>query len=145
MEFEPLTSAPRSLDPDSLRAVASSLPANSSTQEFEQVLGRFDVSQMDEKARARAGAEELLSVALVQPVLKSLRESNKTAAPFAPSQGERSFRAMMDASLAKNLVKSGNWGLVDRVAQALLRNTSKEAKAAEPSASEFKPLEARTS
>jgi Rod binding domain-containing protein len=52
---------------------------------------------------------------------------------------------MMDASLAQNLVKSSNWGLVDRVAQALLRNTSKEAKAAEPSASEFKPLEARTS
>jgi Rod binding domain-containing protein len=142
MELEPLASAPPRLEPDLLRAPASLPPTLSSAQEFEQVLGRFDVSQMDEKARARAGAEQLLSVALVQPVLKSLRGSNRAAAPFAPSQGERTFRAMMDTSLAQNLVKSGNWGLVDRVAQALLRNTSPDAKAAEPSVSELKPLRA---
>ncbi|MCX5689497.1 MAG: hypothetical protein NTV94_06880 [Planctomycetota bacterium] len=143
MEFESLRTIPPRVEPDLLRG---SLPTQAtSTQEFEQVLGRFDVSQMDEKARARAGAEQLLSVALVQPVLKSLRESNHAAAPFAPSQGERTFRAMMDASMAQNLVKSGNWGLVDRVAQALLRNTSPDAKAAEPSASELMPLRAAAS
>ena len=113
---------------------------STSREEFAAVLGRMDPGAMTPDERAREGARQLVSTALVQPVLKSLRESNRAAAPFAPSQGERTFRAMMDTNLAQNLVKSGRWPLVDRVAQSLLRNTSQGAGAAEPSAPGSEPV-----
>jgi len=83
------------------------------------------------QARARDAAEQLVATSLVAPVLKSLRESDGAAAPFAPSQGERSFRQMQDTVLAQRLVKSSNWTLVDQVARRLLKNatTPKEASA----------------
>ena len=90
-------------------------------ESFRSVLGRTDPNSMTPEQRAREGAEQLVGVALVQPVFKQLREANEAAEPFAPGKSERTFRGMMDAQLSQRLVHSGHWGLVDRVAQMLLR------------------------
>ncbi|MEI7658082.1 MAG: rod-binding protein [Phycisphaerae bacterium] len=91
------------------------------TTEFASVLGRIDGESMTPEERAAQGARDLVSVALVQPALKTFRQSNGAAGPFAPNQAERTFRGMMDASFAQRLVQGGRWGLVDRVARSLLR------------------------
>lgn len=74
--------------------------------------------------KAVKAAQDLVSVALVQPVLKHMRESNRAAPPFGPGKGERMFRSMKDADIARGLVGSGRWELVNAVAQKLLNKTS---------------------
>jgi Rod binding domain-containing protein len=73
--------------------------------------------------RARAAAEQFVAIALVQPLLSQLRQSNEAAPPFAPSQGERQFRSLMDAQLAHQMVHAARFPLVDRLARDLLKNT----------------------
>lgn len=70
----------------------------------------------DGQDKAREAAEEFVSVTFVQPLLKQLRESNHAAAPFAPTQGEKQFRSLADAEIARRIVKASKWGLVDRIA-----------------------------
>jgi len=60
-------------------------------------------------------ARDLVSIALVQPILKQLRQSNNAAAPFAPGPMEKQFGTFLDAQYANSLVKSGNFGLVSAV------------------------------
>ncbi len=77
------------------------------------------------EADARAAAQSLVSTALVQPIFKQLRESASAAPPpFGPGPGERSFRGMLDATMAQKLVTSQNWPLVDRLARDLLKKSS---------------------
>jgi hypothetical protein len=73
------------------------------------------------EARAREAAEEFVSVALVQPILASLRNTNAAAPPFRPSRGERQFQALADAHVARQIVRSAHFPLVDRLARDLLR------------------------
>ncbi len=73
--------------------------------------------------RARSTAEQYVAIALVQPVLKQLRDPNPAVppfAPFAPTQAERQFRALMDAELAQRLVHAQRFPLVDRIAGDLM-------------------------
>lgn len=70
--------------------------------------------------QARDAARKLVAHALVLPVLKQFRETNKAAAPFAPNQAEKAFGSVMDQELASRLVSS-KWGLVDAVARRLLK------------------------
>lgn len=91
-------------------------------RDFAAILNRAQQGSARTAAQAndpRAAAENFVSIALVQPVLKQLRSSNGAAAPFAPNATERAFRGMMDGQLAQRLVRSGNWSLVDRVEQSL--------------------------
>ncbi len=82
----------------------------------------------DPTVRARHAAEDLVAAALVTPVLKHLRETSQAAPPFGPGPGEKSFRALMDAAVAQQLVRRTHWPLVDRLAQRLLaRGTPPEA------------------
>lgn len=69
---------------------------------------------------AREAAEGLVSMAFLQPILKQMRESNNTAAPFGPGKGEQSMRTMLDQAWSDNIVKNGNWSLVNRVEQRML-------------------------
>jgi Rod binding domain-containing protein len=92
-----------------------------SREDFAAALARAPASATDSREqRARDGAEQLVAVALVQPLLKQLRESNNAAAPFAPTSGERSFRSLMDAALAQRMVRSQSWPLVDHLARGML-------------------------
>lgn len=70
---------------------------------------------------ARAAAEEFVALTFVQPILKQLRESNQTAAPFAPGQAEKAFQGLADEEIAKRIVRASQWGLVDRIASDLAK------------------------
>lgn len=75
--------------------------------------------------RARRAAQQFVAIALVQPVLKELRESDHTAAPFAPSQAEKQFRTLADAEVAQRIVRAAHFPLVDRLARDMLKKTAK--------------------
>jgi len=72
--------------------------------------------------QARQAAKEFVAIAFVQPVLKSLRESNNAAEPFAPTQAERAFQPMLDAQIAQRIVERQDYDLVDAVTRQLLRH-----------------------
>lgn len=101
---------------------------------FASILGRAKTAELPPEERAREAAEQLVGVALVQPVLKQMRENSWASAPFKPNQAERTFRGMMDAEFAQRMVKSQRWGLVDAVARRVLRQQSNptQTPAAEP-------------
>lgn len=80
---------------------------------------------------ARHAAEMLVATTLVEPVLKQLRESNNAAPPFAPTQAEKQFGAILDHRLAQDIVKGANFPMVDRLARDLLRN-AKDTEPAQP-------------
>jgi Rod binding domain-containing protein len=80
--------------------------------------GRGDTQPRED--RAREAAEQLVAQTFVLPMLKEMRQSNSAAPPFAPSQGEKQFRALMDAELAQRIVKASRFNLVQRLARDLL-------------------------
>lgn len=88
---------------------------------FSGIISRAKTDAMTPEERARSAAEQLVATALVQPVLKQLRESNNAAAPFAPNQAERTFRGLFDASIAQRMVHAQHWGLVDHLARGMLK------------------------
>ncbi len=82
------------------------------------------------ESRARKSAEEFVSMALVQPILSQLRDTNQAAAPFAPGRGERMFGGLWDAEIAQRVTSSQRFELVDIVARQLLRQTHVSAESA---------------
>ncbi len=88
---------------------------------FAGVLSRARDAGKSDQQRAREAAEDFVSVAFVQPVLKQLRESDRSAAPFNQGPAEKQFRSMMDAAMAKQMVRASNFPLVERVAEQTLK------------------------
>lgn len=125
MNVAPTSSGVGSLMP---RDAGARTRALSGQREFASILGR--ASELGEggaratPAQARDAAEQFVAAALVQPVLKGLRESNGAAEPFKPNSAEQSFRGMMDAQLAQRMVKSRHWPLVDHIASSLQHGAS---------------------
>ncbi|GEM_PF-1343911 len=88
---------------------------------FASVMSRARQSEpIDPVQAASEGAENLISVALVQPMLSKLRDSSWATEPFKPTSGEKSFRGMLDNAFALKIVRGGNWPLVEKVKQRLL-------------------------
>lgn len=85
---------------------------------FERVLGRRPQETEGPEA-ARRAAEDFVSMALVLPILKQVRETNRAAPPFAPGPAEKSFGALLDAEMAGRLVRSTRFGIVDAVAERI--------------------------
>jgi len=71
--------------------------------------------------QARESAEQLVAIALVQPLLAQLRSTENAAPPFQATQGEKQFRSLWDAQIAGDLVKASNFPLVDHIAKNMLR------------------------
>lgn len=96
--------------------------------DFEQVLGRSVSRGVGAEAsaedKARRAAEKLVAVALIQPVLKQLRETNQATGPFAPTQGEKQFQSLADTQTAERIAAAANFPLVDRIAQQVLSKVS---------------------
>ena len=67
----------------------------------------------------RQAAQELVSIALVQPILKELRDTNQAAGPFAPGAGEKAFGPLLDAAMSKQIVAGQGLDVVDAVAKRL--------------------------
>jgi len=59
----------------------------------------------------------------VLPVLKQLRETNSAWGPFAPGRHEKTFGALLDSEIASKIVKASGFGLVDRLAHDLLKQS----------------------
>lgn len=90
---------------------------------FSELLGRQSGAGdtgLSPEQRATAGSEQLVAVALVQPLLAQLRATNNAAAPFAPTQAEKQMRALQDAEVARQIVHAGHFPLVDRMARRML-------------------------
>lgn len=80
---------------------------------------------------ARKAAQGLVSTTFIEPILKQARESNDAPPPFGPSRVEKQFGALLDTSLAEEIVQASDFPLVDRIAADL----SKHGKHAAPDAS----------
>lgn len=74
------------------------------------------------EGKARKAAEDLVSVSLIEPTLKLLRESNNAAAPFAPGEAEKAFGPLLDKAISERVVKASGFGIVDRLASDLLKH-----------------------
>lgn len=75
---------------------------------------------------SREAAEEFVAQALVQPVLKQMRAMNQASPPFAPGPYEKTFAAMLDAEVAKHIVRARRFPVVDAVARQLLEHSRHE-------------------
>lgn len=110
---------------------------------FASVLSRAqtrpDKANQTPEQKAREAAEQLVATALVQPVLKQLRETNNAAEPFKPNSAERSFGQMMDTQMSQRIVGSKSWALVDRVAETLMKRGAATSKAVTPANSTIAP------
>jgi len=113
--------AAAALGPNAAKSPATSLGARQ--EGFSEILGqsrdRLGPAEGKEQ-RARRAAEEFVSSALIEPILKSLRESNHTAPPFAPGPAEKQFRGLIDTHMARQIAHSSRFPLVDRLARDLL-------------------------
>lgn len=91
-------------------------------ESFASVISRADhrPGARTREEKARSAAEDLVAITFIQPVLKQVRESTGGAAPFAPTDAERRFGTLMDAELARRVVRSAGFSLVDRLARDLL-------------------------
>ena len=75
------------------------------------------------ESELRTSAEQLVSATFIIPVLSSVREASMAAEPFAPTQGEKQFGAMLDQQVADEIVRSANLPLVDRLAETFGANS----------------------
>ncbi|CAN5815568.1 hypothetical protein BH11PLA1_BH11PLA1_17230 [soil metagenome] len=120
--FNPVTSGTSSAAPPVPGpATPGGVEANQSA--FAAVMARSE-HRGTAAQRARTAAEEFVSVALVQPILKQLRETDGAAAPFNAGPAEKQFRAMLDSAQAQQIVKAKSFPLVDRLAQSLAKGSA---------------------
>jgi hypothetical protein len=80
------------------------------------------MSETELDARAKQAAQDFVAVAFVQPILKNLRSSKlggDLPPPLGPGPGEKQFRSLADTQVAKQLVKAGNWPLVNTLTRLL--------------------------
>lgn len=73
---------------------------------------------------AQQAAEQFVATALVEPILKQLRESSSAPPPWGPGPGEKPFQAMADTALADRLVAGGRWPIVERLARGMRQHSS---------------------
>ncbi len=76
------------------------------------------------EGKARKTAEDLVSVAMIEPTLKILRESNNAPAPFGPGDMEKAFAPMLDEAISQQIVRASGFGIVDRLASDLLKQSA---------------------
>lgn len=89
--------------------------------DFRAVLGQMDQRPNESpEDLARRSAENFVAIAFLQPLIKQLRDTNQAAPPFAPTEGEKTFRGLMDAQLAQNIVARGRFPIVDHVVKSML-------------------------
>ncbi|MCB9838830.1 MAG: hypothetical protein H6813_05785 [Phycisphaeraceae bacterium] len=89
------------------------------SERFDSALRRALGGDQRTTETPRQAAQEFIAIALVQPVLAQLRETNQAAAPFAPGDVEKRFGPLLDAEIAHRMVRSSGWGLVDAVESRL--------------------------
>ena len=96
-------------------ALAGSEATKRQDAAFSSLLARAKEGASEDELRT--SAEQLVAATFIIPVLSSVREASMAAEPFAPTQGEKQFGAMLDQQVADEIVKSSNLPLVDRLAR----------------------------
>jgi Rod binding domain-containing protein len=99
---------------------------STSQRVFSQVLARADDRALTPQQQARSAAEQFVSIAMVQPLLSQLRQTNQAAPPFAPSNAEKQFQSLFDAQVAERITSAKKFPLVDAVAEQLLKRLESE-------------------
>lgn len=107
------------LPPHSTHAAPGS--AIRSQRSFAEVMSIADRGPLAAAPNPREIAETFVSVALVQPILAQARETTWAAEPFAPSQAEKQFGALLDAQVAREITSAARLPLVDRLARDMRR------------------------
>ncbi len=121
-DASPFSLAEKLPTPLGLRDASTTGTATDVQRSFAEVLSIADRMPIDQAARtdeSRAAAESMVATTLVQPILKQVRESTQAPPPFGPSKAELQFQGLIDAHTAKEIVRSSQFGLVDRLAQDL--------------------------
>ena len=127
-----MTTALSALTSGSLPAIPPAPPpgrGDGQTLEFARVLGTSNrglagSAEASPEIKAREAAQEIVSMTLVQPLLKLARESNSAAPPFGPGKGEQTFSGLLDATYAQEIVRAAQFPLVDRLARDMLSRSS---------------------
>ncbi|MBL0921583.1 MAG: hypothetical protein IBJ10_05575 [Phycisphaerales bacterium] len=119
-----MISAPSLADLPSTHAVPRSSVAQSLDPRGFESAAAGAKERPSPESLARQAAADLVSIALVQPTLKMLRESNMAAAPFAPGDSEKTFGAFLDAEYASRITSASRFGLVDAIAGRMLANAA---------------------
>jgi Rod binding domain-containing protein len=111
------------------RVPAPHMPALAAETAFGRALALAEgrAPRTTEPEKARQAAEDFVAMAFVEPILEQIRETNQAAPPFAPTNGEKQFRAMLDATLAREITRAARFPLVDRLARDLRRAAAMEA------------------
>jgi len=94
-------------------------------RDAEQAARRFrdSLARAEGKGEAREAAEQLVSNAFIQPVLKMLREGNDAPPPWGPGEAEKQFGPLLDQRLADEIVRAADYPLVERVTRELTRSS----------------------
>jgi hypothetical protein len=97
-----------------------------SQETFSQVISRAQERPglRTREQEARTSAEQLISIALIEPALKIARESSLAAPPFAPTPAEQQFRALLDSQRAPEIARAASGPLVERLMAALLTRST---------------------
>ena len=103
-------------------ALPPALGLRSDQRSFAEVLSIADRGPLAPSTDPREVAETFVAVALVQPLLAEARKSSWAAEPFAPSDAEKQFGALMDAHVAREITRAARFPLVDRLAHDMLRS-----------------------
>ena len=75
----------------------------------------------ERREAAESAAKQLVSSALVMPVLASMREGTfNTDGPFAPGMVEQRFAPMLDQHLADRITGASNFNLVNEIVERYL-------------------------
>ena len=76
------------------------------------------------EAAAREAAAQLISSAMVLPILSSIRDSTfLEGGPLEPSPAERQFMPMLDQELADRIVRADGFTLDEVVMKGLMQTT----------------------
>ncbi|MCP4833154.1 MAG: hypothetical protein GY895_00175 [Phycisphaera sp.] len=92
---------------------------------LKQMASRLGADPTDSRARtpeglARLGAERMVSIALIEPMVREAREASASTGMFAPGPGEKRFGHMLDRDIADSIVASPNFGGVVALERRLL-------------------------
>lgn len=106
------------------RASASTLSSNKQT--FSNMLGKIQTpGSTSDPAKIREVAEKYVASSLVLPLLKQAREARDSTPPFGMTDAEKQMGSLMDSHLANDMVKRGNWAIVDRISRNLQKAAEK--------------------
>lgn len=81
-----------------------------------------ELTQSERDTQSKQAAQDFVAVAFIQPILKQLRNSSiggELAPPLGPGPGEKQFRSLADTQVARQLVRSTNWPLIDMLTKNL--------------------------